>query len=286
MRFWLAKLALIGAVASGPLWAQARPVTYTEVSRRVDSIYLSYPDGSGKVLLHQAGNINGPALNRARPQVAYWNHTNRCIEVVTYTDGVSGAKVSSIDCVAPGGSAATFTPDGTKLVYTWSASNTERQIRWLSLADGSSGTLVDGVYANDFTWAGPDRLIYVTSTHEIIECIIDPVTMQVIASALVHKAANIEGVGAANTKNSLFFAESTASSIVIHEMDLGSQTVLGDNTLARSGIARGTQPVASPDDHFLLYKSERGQLSRISLTTGAVIVLTKSANYRQHDWRP
>lgn len=286
MRFRLGELALLSAVCSSPLLAQARPVTYTEVSRKADSIYLSYPDGSGKVLLHQAANINGPDLNPAHPQVAYWNSTCSCIEVVSYSDGVSGAKVSSVDRVAPGGSVATFSPDGTKLIYTWSSSTDASQIRWLSLLDGTGGTLADEVYANDFTWAGEDRLIYSTDTGEIVENLIDPAAMQITSTALIHKAGNIEGVGAANTKNTLFFAESGTNSILIHEMDLGSPSVLGDNAVVRRSIVHGTQPVASPDDAFLLYKSDRGQLSRVSLTTGAVTVLSKSRSYRQHDWRP
>jgi len=239
------------------------------------------------VLLHRAGNINGPDLNPVLPQVAYWNSTCTCIELVNYADGVSGAKVTSIEQVATGGKVPSFSPDGSKLIYTWSVSASAPQIRWLSLTDGTSGTLVDGVYANDFAWAGPDRLIYTTSAGEIFENIIDLGTMQVTSSSLVHKAANIEGIGTANTKNHLFFAESTSASIVIHQMDLGSPAVLGDNTRVRSNIVGGVQPVVSPDDAFLLYRSEPlGQLRRISLTTGAVTILSKSPSYRQHDWRP
>ena len=126
-----------------------------------------------------------------------------------------------------------------------------------------------------------------TLAGEIFENIIDFDTMQVTSSSLVHRAATLEGVGTANTKNHLFFAESASASIVIHEMDLGSPNVLGDNTRVRSNIVRGVQPVVSPDNAFLLYRSEPlGELRRISLTTGAVTILSKSPSYRQHDWRP
>lgn len=287
--------ALLVAITASAAEAQEqngiRPIAWTEVTGKGMSLNLSYPDGSGKLQLYTSDNIYRPALSPRGGQVAFRAPVCGCIRILTYNETATGVTVTAVNDVAPGGWQPTFSPDGSKLAYTLSVRDAPPQIRWLSLSDKTlTFPLTSGHFGKSIAWIAPTRIVYVADEPEdlVVELKLDAndPALPVSASQIAYRTGNIDGMGAAHTRNSIFVGHSTATGIWIREINLGTEDDLGDSTLEPGDIVWGAFPHASPDDSHLIYKAQNYTLSRINLSTKEVTVLVKGRSSRQADWRP